>query len=109
MRTVLNKLDLSLNMASQSVTAFKMAQKHAAAMGLESCNNLENLVAALLLIGSLHHELCDPLGAQAYFEEASEAVGHAGFSISESRKLSSLLPLIEIANLLAYTYCAPEA
>lgn len=101
-------LDVSLSIAMQSVNSFKASRESAAIFEAEFCSTLEHLVAALLLIGSLHHERCDPFGAQRFFEEACRTIGVEIRSLL-SDKLSSLLPLLEVSSLLAHTHCAPEA
>eukprot|EP00529_Nitzschia_sp_RCC80_P003713 CAMPEP_0113502258 /NCGR_PEP_ID=MMETSP0014_2-20120614/33440_1 /TAXON_ID=2857 /ORGANISM="Nitzschia sp." /LENGTH=1051 /DNA_ID=CAMNT_0000396997 /DNA_START=225 /DNA_END=3380 /DNA_ORIENTATION=- /assembly_acc=CAM_ASM_000159 len=75
----------------------------------QSC--LEQEAAALLLIGSLQHEQCEPSNAQATFGEAARLIrdtldrhGNSGV-INQA----SIQPLLEVSSMLATSHCAPEA
>jgi len=79
---------------------------------LRSCRSdptcIEQETAGLLLIGSLLHERCEPLQAQATFNEAALLIQN---EVNSSAALpnSSLLPLLEVSTMLASAHCAPEA
>ena len=71
---------------------------------------IEQEAAALLLIGSLQHELSEPMLAQATFSEAVDLIqSKATFDSSFANAFSSLLPMLEVSNLLAATHSAPQA
>jgi tetratricopeptide (TPR) repeat protein len=75
----------------------------------EKDNNsfIEEETNALLLVGSLQHEQCDPLSAHVAF---SETVRLVHFTLSTSAKFAStLLPLLEVSAMLASAHCAAEA
>jgi len=111
----------ALRMAAES--AKKLQSVHEVnldALGVDLADrisNVEQLVSSLLLVGSLHHERCEPLLARTVLQEAALAVSHARASIAGSAprfgaisgSLSSLDALQEVANMLAFTHCAAEA
>ena len=75
----------------------------------EKDNNsfIEEELNALLLVGSLQHEQCDPLNAQVAFSETARLV-HSTLSTS-AKFASTLLPLLEVSAMLASAHCAAEA
>jgi len=68
---------------------------------------IEEETNALLLVGSLQHELCDPLRAQVAFSETVRLV-HSTLSTS-AKFAATLLPLLEVSAILASAHCAAEA
>lgn len=74
---------------------------------------LEQETASLLLIGSLQHEGCAPMEARATFAEASrllhDAINSATESTAAHNNAATMLPLLEVCNMLASVHCAPEA
>jgi len=82
---------------------------------------VEEETNALLLVGSLHHELCDPVRAQIAFSEIHRLIRSTVFSIGRTSALrqqhaaavaaatTTLIPLLEISTMLATAHCAAEA
>jgi hypothetical protein len=70
-------------------------------------SSIEEETNALLLVGSLQHEQCDPLSAQVAFSETVRLV-HSTLSTS-AKFASTLLPLLEVSAMLALAHCAAEA
>jgi tetratricopeptide (TPR) repeat protein len=78
---------------------------------------IEQETAALLLIGSLQHELCNSVQARATFAEAARLIqinAIAATTAATSNPAlvappSALLPLLEVSTLLASSHCAPQA
>merc|ERR1712238_91337 len=68
---------------------------------------IEEETNALLLVGSIQHELCDPLRAQVAFSETVRLV-HSTLSTS-AKFAATLLPLLEVSAILASAHCAAEA
>merc|ERR1711935_506202 len=67
---------------------------------------IEEETYSLLLVGSLKHELCDPLNAQETFIEAARTLPS---TLSTSVEFApTLLPLLEVSAMLASGHCAAE-
>jgi len=68
------------------------------------------LASSVLLLGSLYHEICEPLIALSILQEAAEMIHHAterqGSRIS---KPSNFMALREMADMLTHSQCAPQA
>lgn len=67
---------------------------------------MEELVAGLLLLGSLEHEMSRPEEARAHYREASAMIQQASACFSYPTELNALQ---EVTNMLAACHCAPEA
>lgn len=67
---------------------------------------MEELVAGLLLLGSLKHEICHPEEARAHYREASAMIQQASQCFSYPTELNALQ---EVTKMLATCHCAPEA
>ena len=72
--------------------------------GFVAC--VEELVAGLLLLGSLKHEVCQPEEARAHYCEASRMIEQASKCFSYPTELNALQ---EVTKMLATCHCAPEA
>jgi tetratricopeptide (TPR) repeat protein len=77
---------------------------------------VEQLASSLLLVGSLHHELCEPLHASESLWEAVSSlelfrsrVASSSPTSSPSQSFSSLRALHEVARMLATSHCAAQA
>lgn len=91
------------------------------AMEIDTCEEgrsyVEEEASSLHLVGSLQHELCEPLEAQKAFTEAARLV-HSGLNtlsaastnLNDTTTLAAtLLPLLEVSTILSNSSCAPEA
>jgi tetratricopeptide (TPR) repeat protein len=67
---------------------------------------VEELFAALLLLGSLYHEKCEPIQARVLFAEASHLVYQATRQFSVPTTLDALR---EVSKMLATCHCSPTA
>jgi len=78
---------------------------------------IEEEASSLHLVGSIQHELCEPLEAGKAFSEAARLVHSSLATISTSvtsptdatKLAATLLPLWEVSNILSSSTCAPEA
>lgn len=118
-----NDLSSAVQAATNSVHKLRMAaelenHQHLRCMNsenislLESIANMEQLVSSLLLVGSLHHEMCEPLQAETVLREAATIVQHANTAADEihfTARPSSLYALQEVTFMLATCHCAPQA
>jgi tetratricopeptide (TPR) repeat protein len=106
-------LEKALEMAAESVRLVRVWRDD----GCNSCTDrfacVEQETAALLLVGSLQHERCEQTEAFKTFTEAARLIQinvlAATTSPSPTSSQASLLPLLEVSNLLAFAHCAPEA
>lgn len=73
----------------------------------ETTSLVEEEANALLLVGSLKHELCDSTSAQYAFSESARLL-HSSLKRS-TESASTLLPLLEVSAMLASGHCAAEA
>jgi tetratricopeptide (TPR) repeat protein len=74
--------------------------------------NMEQYVSSLLLLGSLHHELCEPLRAAAILQEAAAVVRSVKAATYECPLVtapSSMYALQEVTAMLSCLHCAPQA
>lgn len=80
-------------------------------------SHIEEEASALHLVGSIQHELCEPLEAQKAFAEAASLV-HSGLStistsvanpVDATKLAATLHPLLELSSILSSASCAPEA
>jgi tetratricopeptide (TPR) repeat protein len=82
--------------------------------------NIEQLVSSLLLVGSLHHEMNEPIQADTIFRQAVVILESAIIASQTSQQPtsssnlhlllpSSLYALREVAAMLSMTHCAPVA
>jgi tetratricopeptide (TPR) repeat protein len=79
---------------------------------LEHIANVEQLISSLLLLGSLYHEICEPLQAEKTLREAATIVQQT--AIDSNRYPSSVTPpsllaLQEVTMMLGTCQCAPMA
>lgn len=71
---------------------------------------VEELTKSLHLVGSLHHELCEPENAQKAFSEAACLVQTTLTNLTDASKYAATLnPLMEVSAMLSSPNCAPEA
>lgn len=68
--------------------------------------NIEQLVTSLLLVGSLYHEMCDPIRAFSVHQEAATAIQSL---TSQLDAPTSLKALCEVACMLERAQCAASA
>ena len=72
--------------------------------------SVEQETTAMLLIGSLLHERCDPVEAQRTFGEAACFIqSNVVNACVYDETTAALIPLLEVSTLLASAHCAPEA
>jgi tetratricopeptide (TPR) repeat protein len=115
----LNKLSPAIEAASASVQyhRFVVQQQENVPRDsidtiLECVTNIEQLVSTLLLLGSLHHEMCEPLQATTVMKEAAIITENVTRSLNKTRDCDcpvSLLVMLEVTSMLAVGCCAPEA
>lgn len=98
------ELDMALKVACEAVQLLRnfRVSPDSASFGLSSC--IEQECSALLLVGSLYHELCEPEKAKLFFSKAADLIQHKGAAVS-----SALMPLLEVSIILGSNHCAPEA
>uniref|UniRef100_A0A7S4AE29 MalT-like TPR region domain-containing protein n=1 Tax=Pseudo-nitzschia australis TaxID=44445 RepID=A0A7S4AE29_9STRA len=77
-------------------------------------NFFEEKTRTLLLVGSLQHELCEPLNAQITFSETARLIhSNLCFSVINStdtpKAKATLFPLLEVSAMLSTQSCAPVA
>ena len=79
----------------------------------DQISSTEQLVASLLLLGSLHHEMSEPLLAQDILQSALIAVEQVAVApeTSGSKLLTqtSLQALLQVTRMLSICQCAPQA
>eukprot|EP00536_Pseudo-nitzschia_multiseries_P005391 jgi/Psemu1/190507/e_gw1.101.116.1 len=116
-------LQLALKFASGSVDLFRSLRSSSAvdedAMEIDTSHDgercsVEEEISAFLLVGSLQHELCEPMIAQNAFSETARIL-HSNLSTivansaTETKTKATLLPLLEVSVMLSTPSCAPEA
>lgn len=72
----------------------------------------EQLISLLLLLGSLYHELSEPIKAVHFLAKAADIVQHTkayAHQRSIPRKLPSINALVEVTSMLKHLHCAPGA
>jgi tetratricopeptide (TPR) repeat protein len=75
---------------------------------LDRLFNVEQLVSSMLLLGSLYHEMCEPIQADIVFQEAAMTTRTTMNTFNRSVP-SSLLVLVEVTAMLAGGCGAPQA
>ena len=78
----------------------------------EQAGDVEQFASSLLLLGSLYHEMCEPIYANGILREAANIIDEAttsGGSNNNNNCNSTLCGLREVASMLATSHCAPEA
>jgi hypothetical protein len=107
------EIDQAIGMANESVRLLRLCRDEGCNSAAEHFACVEQETAALLLIGSLEHERCEPVQARAVFTEASRLIqiNSIAFTtcIAPQSSQAALLPLLEVSNMLASANCAPEA
>jgi tetratricopeptide (TPR) repeat protein len=101
-------LEASLRTASASVQKLRfivLDPAHSTLDMFEQIANVEQLASSLLLLGSLHHERCEPMQASSVLEEGARILERANVSIPSH----SLIGLREVTCMLATSHCAPSA
>ena len=95
------RLDRAASVAQDSIDLFRKIQvATSGTMEFVACT--EELVAGLLLLGSLNHENCMPGVARQLFQEASAMIRQ----VSTSTELDAMH---EVTQILAACHCAPQA
>lgn len=99
-------LDLALQTARESASMLQSCREDGSNQS-DHLSAVEQETAALLLIGSLLHESCEPIEAYHTFAEAARHIQTNVLAFGSST--SSLLPLLEVSQMLSSAHCAPEA
>lgn len=106
---VIGHLDASMNAAEKSVKILRLAvtgdSVRDAVDRNEQISTVEQLACSLLMVGSLYHEICEPLKARKVFEDATQFLSH----INSNLLTPSLSALQEVTNMLSSCQCAPQA
>lgn len=106
----LGEMDSAVKLSLESVQKLESVHKYNMAAPLVDCMDrvsaLEHLVTSLLLVGSLYHEVCEPLRAFDVLQQAASLIHNIGI---RTDSLASLSALREVTSMLATTYCAAEA
>ena len=100
-------LDLAVQKANEAVVLMRQTLVDTSSGDMtEFVANKEEMVAALLLLGSLKHEVILPEEARDHYQEASALIREAANCFSHPTQLNALF---EVATMLATSFCAPEA
>jgi tetratricopeptide (TPR) repeat protein len=110
-------MDAALETANASVqslrsVADKCRRKNGGPNGsrFEQASDVEQFASSLLLLGSLFHEMCEPIHASVILREAAVIIEEATTTTSNCNSSSSTLcGMREVAYMLATSHCAPEA
>lgn len=114
-------LDMAVNVSIESVNKLRivadfstlqtMRNQDIPRQFLARISDVEQLVSSMLLLGSLYHELSEPLEAEKNFREAAAVVQQAiASNLSSSfTTLSSLRALQEVTMMLGTCQCAAMA
>ena len=115
-------LQLALKHSLDSVKLFRKARTSSgdetSAMDIDNCSEhgrtlIEEEASSLHLVGSIQHELSEPIHAQNAFSEASRLVkltlNSPATNFSDPKPAATLLPLLEVSTILSSPSCAPEA
>ena len=109
-------LEKALLTAAESVRLLRTCRNSNAEFGTcsaETFSCVEQETAALLLIGSVLHEHCQPMEARSVFAEAATLINASIVGAQQAHNHtvvpSTLLPLLEVSSMLASAHCAPEA
>lgn len=96
------EVDISIQIAQESANFLKPRVE------LESLSQSAciELVATLLLLGSLYHEVSNPIAASSIFSETSILINQMRSSRVGASPLDALL---EVCSMLALAHCAPVA
>jgi len=97
-------LNVALDSALKSVEALRMSSDAKSTTSAEFLACVEESATSLLLVGSLQHELCEPMRGQACFGEAVKVIQD-----NYGKASASLSPLIEVSLLLRSNQCAAKA
>lgn len=98
-------LVLAVKLAQDSIEVFRGGQLVAQGT-MEYVAYTEELVAGLLLLGSLFHENCEPTSARQLFQEASAMISQVSRYFPSCTELDAMQ---EVTEILASTHCAPVA
>ena len=114
-----NDLYKAIDVASASVQKLRTiihaqycGTETAGLMSMEHFACVEQFASSLLLLGSLHHELGEPLEASVFLREAAIVVQHAKVEAERcpaALRPSSLFALQEVTATLAICHCASVA
>jgi len=100
----LGNLNVALDNACASVEALRTSFNTEPTSPGEFSSQVEESATSLLLVGSLQHELCEPMKAQECFGEAVKIIQDNSSKVS-----AALTPLLEVSMLLRSNQCAAEA
>ncbi|CAB9519965.1 Kinesin light chain [Seminavis robusta] len=101
-------LTMAVQKAQEAVAVMRSIQSALSATNAlpEFVACMEELVAGLLLLGSLKHEISQPEEARAHYREASTMIQRASSCFSHPTELNALQ---EVTQMLSTCHCAPEA
>jgi tetratricopeptide (TPR) repeat protein len=106
-------LNQALEMAYASVTKLRLVADVLLSDSLidriDQNSNIEQLVTSLLLVGSLHHEMCDPLRASTVLGEAAIVIQRASSRNDDPSVPAFFNALREVTFMLATPHCAAQA
>lgn len=116
-------LKLALKHALDSAELFRKVRtssdNETCAMETDNCSehgttSIEEEVSALHLVGSIQHELSEPIHAEKAFAEGAQLIestlkSHAAHSADPKLAANTLLPLLEVSAILSTPSCAAEA
>jgi len=115
-------VQLALKYALESVRLFRKARTSSgksSAMDIDNCSEhgstlVEEEASSINLVGSIQHELCEPIHAQKAFSAAARLVNSTlndsvANSTNTPKLAATLLPLLEVSTILSSPSCAPEA
>merc|ERR1711935_921422 len=114
-------LQLALKHALDSVNLFQKARMSSgdeiSAMDIDNCSenvstSIEDEANSLHLVGSIQHELSEPILAHNAFAEAARLVNlnlNNANSTDASKPTATLLPLLEVSTILSSPSCAAVA
>jgi tetratricopeptide (TPR) repeat protein len=113
-------LQLALKHAMDSVNLFRKARMYSgdemSAMDIDNSENGSTLIEeeanSLHLVGSIQHELSEPIHAYNAFTEAARLVDSTSKNANSTdapKLTATLLPLLEVSTILSSPSCAAEA
>ncbi|CAJ1966248.1 unnamed protein product [Cylindrotheca closterium] len=100
----LGNLNVALVNACKSVEALRSSFDDESTTPGEFSSQVEESATSLLLVGSLHHELSEPMKAQECFVQAVNIIQDNSTNVSPA-----LAPLLEVSLLLRSNQCAAKA
>ena len=100
-------LEMALETAKESARFLHACRDNVCSFE-DRLSSVEQETSALLLIGSLLHEQCNPVEAHETFSQAAHFI-HSNVDATSPSATTALLPLLEVSTMLASAHCASEA